>query len=96
MFRLIYLTFYGTSRHGPSYENMYMSPRCDGRSVMALGVLSILGGFLGFPPEQAGSINSLHRSRARERKHDVTPDSAHAHDDCTGIALLGWPRALFL
>ena len=67
MFRLIYLTFYGTSRMDHhTEEHVHESPMVMVGPLMALGVLSILGGFLGFPLNMAGSINSLRRSRARE------------------------------
>jgi NADH-quinone oxidoreductase subunit L len=58
MFRLLYLTFYGTSRveHHVA-EHLHEAPPAMRVPLMLLAVLSLLGGFLGFPPEHG----ALHR-----------------------------------
>jgi NADH-quinone oxidoreductase subunit L len=58
MFRLLYLTFYGTSRldHHVA-EHVHEAPPAMRVPLMLLAILSLLGGFLGFPPEHGG----LHR-----------------------------------
>ena len=58
MFRLLYLTFYGTSRVEPHVaEHVHEAPPTMRVPLMLLAILSLLGGFLGFPPEHGG----LHR-----------------------------------
>ena len=58
MFRLLYLTFYGTSRLDPHVaEHVHEAPPPMRVPLMLLAILSLLGGFLGFPPEHGG----LHR-----------------------------------
>ncbi len=58
MFRLVYLTFYGTSRVEPHVaEHLHEAPPAMRVPLMFLAILSLLGGFLGFPPEHGG----LHR-----------------------------------
>ena len=58
MFRLLYLTFYGTSRVEPHVaEHVHEAPPAMRVPLMLLAILSLLGGFLGFPPEHGG----LHR-----------------------------------
>ena len=58
MFRLLYLTFYGTSRveHHVA-EHLHEAPPAMRVPLIFLAILSLLGGFLGFPPEHGG----LHR-----------------------------------
>jgi NADH-quinone oxidoreductase subunit L len=53
MFRLIYLTFYGTSRVDPEVlHHVHESPRVMTVPLIILAVLSVIGGLiLGFPPE---------------------------------------------
>ena len=58
MFRLLYLTFYGTSRVEQHVaEHVHEAPPTMRVPLMLLAILSLLGGFLGFPPEHGG----LHR-----------------------------------
>ena len=59
MFRLTYLTFYGQSRMDHhTEEHVHESPMVMIGPLMALGLLSLAGGFLGFLPIMAGYINS--------------------------------------
>jgi NADH-quinone oxidoreductase subunit L len=53
MFRLLYLTFYGTSRLAPEVaEHVHEAPAAMRMPLILLGILSIFGGLLlGFPPE---------------------------------------------
>ena len=58
MFRLLYLTFYGASRVEQHVaEHVHEAPPPMRVPLMLLAILSLLGGFLGFPPEHGG----LHR-----------------------------------
>jgi len=58
MFRLFYLTFYGTSRveHHVA-EHLHEAPPAMRMPLILLALLALFGGFLGFPPEHG----SLHR-----------------------------------
>ncbi len=50
MFRLIFLTFFGESRHSAEVRNhLHESPSSMTGPLVALGVLSIIGGFIGLP-----------------------------------------------
>jgi NADH-quinone oxidoreductase subunit L len=50
MFRVVYLTFYGSFRGGEEAEHhLHESPRSMTAPLVILGVLSIIGGFVGFP-----------------------------------------------
>lgn len=52
MFRLTYLTFYGQSRVDPEVaHHIHESPPVMTVPLMVLAVLSVVGGFLGVPPE---------------------------------------------
>jgi NADH-quinone oxidoreductase subunit L len=52
MFRLYYLTFRGTSRLEPAVAaHVHESPDTMRTPLILLAILSIVGGFLGFPPE---------------------------------------------
>jgi NADH-quinone oxidoreductase subunit L len=52
MFRLYYMTFHGNSRMEPEVAaHVHESPPAMRVPLVALAVLSILGGFLGVPPE---------------------------------------------
>ena len=58
MFRLFYLTFYGTSRVDHDVvEHLHEAPPAMRMPLILLALLALLGGFLGFPPEHG----SLHR-----------------------------------
>jgi NADH-quinone oxidoreductase subunit L len=95
MFRLIYLTFYGPSRMDHHTEqHVHESPTVMVGPLMALGVLSILGGFLGFPPEHGW----LHQFLAPvagmgEEQEASTGLVLTLMMIATGIALLGWGLA---
>ncbi|MCZ6874307.1 MAG: NADH-quinone oxidoreductase subunit L, partial [bacterium] len=60
MFRLLYLTFYGTSRVEPEVvAHVHEAPAAMRIPLMLLGILSIVGGLvLGFPPE-SGLLHRL-------------------------------------
>jgi NADH-quinone oxidoreductase subunit L len=98
MFRLTYLTFYGPSRMDHHTEaHVHESPMVMVGPLTALGVLSLFGGVLGFPPEHGW----LHGFLA------PVVGSASAHDPstgmvltlmmaATGIAFMGWGLAHYL
>ncbi len=100
MFRLTYITFYGPSRVDPKVEHhIHESPRVMTVPLMILAGLSVLGGFLGVPPEHGwfhGFLESV-----------ATPVGAVAHEVgmgtliglmavAIGIALGGWGVAHYL
>jgi NADH-quinone oxidoreductase subunit L len=98
MFRLTYLTFYGRSRMDHhTEEHVHESPMVMIGPLMALGILSLIGGALGFPPEHGW----LHRFLAPV----VGTGGEHASSaglvltlmiGATGIALIGWGMAHYL
>src|SRR5437773_1706272 len=98
MFRLIYLTFYGTSRMDHhTEEHVHESPMVMVGPLMALGVLSILGGFLGFPPEHGWLHQFLAPVAGTGEEHDVSTGLVlMLMMIATGIALLGWGLAHYL
>lgn len=79
MFRLTYLTFYGQSRVDPEVEShIHESPRVMTVPLMVLAGLSVVGGFLGVPPEHGwfhGYLASV-----------ATPVMAEVHE--VGLELL--------
>ena len=100
MFRLTYVTFYGQSRVDPKVEHhIHESPPVMTVPLMILAGLSVLGGFLGVPPEHGwfhGFLESV-----------ATPVGAVTHDvamgtimglmaGAIGIALGGWGLAHYL
>ncbi|RMH08079.1 MAG: NADH-quinone oxidoreductase subunit L [Nitrospirae bacterium] len=100
MFRLTYLTFYGTSRIDPHVaHHVHESPPVMTRPLVALAALSIVGGFLGVPPEHGwmhGFLGSV-----------VTPAETSSHTVSAGVmvglmafavivALSGWGIAHYL
>lgn len=100
MFRLTYVTFYGQSRVDPKVEHhIHESPRVMTVPLMILAGLSVLGGFLGVPPEHGwfhGFLESV-----------ATPVGAVTHEvgmgtliglmaGAIGIALGGWAVAHYL
>jgi len=95
MFRLIYLTFYGTSRMDHhTEEHVHESSMVMVGPLMALGVLSILGGFLGFPPEHGWLHQFLAPIAGTGGEHDVSTGLVlMLMVIATGIALLGWGLA---
>jgi NADH-quinone oxidoreductase subunit L len=95
MFRLIYLTFYGASRMDHhTEEHVHESPMVMIGPLMVLGVLSILGGFLGFPPEQGWLHQFLAPVAGLAGEHDMSTGLVlMLMMIATGIALLGWGLA---
>ena len=95
MFRLMYLTFYGTSRMDHhTEEHVHESPMVMVGPLMALGVLSILGGFLGFPPEHGWLHQFLEPVAGLGGEHAVSTGLVLTlMMVATGIALLGWALA---
>ncbi len=99
MFRLTYLTFYGESRVDPHVaEHIHESPGIMIGPLVVLAVLSVLGGFPGFPPENGWFHHFL---------HSVTVGGESEHHAglglvvglmgvATAIALIGWGLAHYL
>src|SRR5680860_1652144 len=80
MFRLTYLTFYGSSRVDPHVaHHIHESPSVMTIPLMILAGLALFGGFLGVPPEHGWFHGFL---------HDVaTPLGAEAHEVGWGMLL---------
>jgi NADH-quinone oxidoreductase subunit L len=95
MFRLVYLTFYGTSRMDHhTEEHVHESPMVMVGPLLALGVLSILGGFLGFPPDQGWLHQFLAPVAGAVGEHEVSTGLVLTlMMVATGIALVGWGLA---
>ncbi len=98
MFRLTYLTFYGASRMDHhTEEHVHESPMVMVGPLMALGLLSMVGGFLGFPPEQGWLHHFLAPVVGSTGEHDAgTGLILTLMMIATGIALLGWALAHYL
>jgi NADH-quinone oxidoreductase subunit L len=62
MFRLIFLTFYGTTRDQHSYDHAHESPRTMTTPLIILGVLSVVAGWVAIPwlPEGYSSFVFFH------------------------------------
>ena len=78
MFRLTFLTFWGSSRVDPEVaRHIHESPKVMMVPLMILAGLSVVGGFIGVPPEH-GMFHSF--------LHDVaTPIGAEVHEISSGL-----------
>jgi NADH-quinone oxidoreductase subunit L len=100
MFRLTYLTFYGSSRVDPHVaHHIHESPSVMTVPLIILAGLALLGGFLGVPPEHGWFHGFLHEV--------ATPLGAEPHEVGWGllfglmgvaiaIALGGWGLAHYM
>ncbi len=100
MFRLTYLTFYGRSRVDPHVaSHIHESPGVMIGPLTVLGVLSVVGGFPGVPPED-GWFHHFLRPVATAVGADVHHPSlgllVGLMAVATVIALLGWGVAHYL
>ncbi|BFU94982.1 MAG: NADH:ubiquinone oxidoreductase, membrane subunit L [Nitrospira sp.] len=95
MFRLTYLTFYGQSRMDHHTEaHVHESPTVMIAPLTVLGALSLVGGFLGFPPEQGWLHHFLAPVVGAGSEHDVSTGLVLTlMMIATGIAFLGWGLA---
>jgi NADH-quinone oxidoreductase subunit L len=99
MFRLTYLTFYGASRMDHhAEEHIHESPMVMIGPLMALGLLSLLGGLiLGFPPEHGWLHTFLGPIAGATGEHDASAGLIFMlMGAATVIALMGWGLAHFL
>ena len=98
MFRLTYLTFYGQSRlDHHTEEHVHESPMVMIGPLMALGLLSLAGGFIGFPPEHGWLHQFLAPVAGAPGEHEPgTGTVLTLMMAATGIALLGWVLAHYL
>ena len=100
MFRLTYVTFYGRSRVDPKVEHhIHESPPVMTVPLMILAGLSVLGGFLGVPPEHGwfhGFLESV-AAPVGAVTHDVSAGTIIGlMAVAIGIALSGWGLAHYL
>lgn len=80
MFRLTYLTFYGKSRVEPEVEHhIHESPKVMTLPLIILAGLSVLGGFLGVPPEHGWFQGYL--------AGVATPLGAEVHEVSAGLLI---------
>lgn len=99
MFRLTYLTFLGSSRMDHhTEEHVHESPTVMVGPLMALGLLSVIGGMvLGFPPEHGWLHNFLAPVVALPEGHGPELGTMFLlMGTATVIALLGWGLAHYL
>jgi NADH-quinone oxidoreductase subunit L len=93
MFRLTYLTFYGSSRMDHHTEaHVHESPMVMVGPLMALGFLSLVGGLiLGFPPEQGWLHRFLGPIVGATGEHGAGTGLVFLlMGTATAIALVGW------
>jgi len=95
MFRLTYLTFYGPSRMDHhTAEHVHESPMVMIWPLAILGGLSLVGGFLGFPPEHGWFQRFLASVAGTGGDHEAAVGIVLTlMTIATGIALLGWGLA---
>ncbi len=99
MFRLTYLTFYGSSRiDHHTEEHVHESPMVMIGPLMALGLLSLVGGLiLGFPPEHGWLHKFLGPVAGIAVEHEASTGLVFLlMGAATAIALIGWGLAHFL
>lgn len=98
MFRLTYLTFYGQSRMDHhTEEHIHESPMVMILPLMVLGLLSLVGGFLGFPPEHGWLHQFLAPVAGTGSEHEVSTGVVLSlMMIASGIALFGWALAHYL
>ena len=98
MFRLTYLTFYGSSRVDPhTEEHIHESPMVMIGPLMILGLLSLGGGFLGFPPDHGWLHQFLAPVAGTGSEHDVSTGLVLSlMMMASGIAFFGWALAHYL
>ncbi len=99
MFRLTYLTFYGSSRMDPhTAEHVHESPMVMVAPLIALAFLSIVGGvILGFPPEHGWLHGFLGPVVGVGSAHETNAGMVLLlMSIAIAIALAGWGLAHFL
>ena len=99
MFRLTYLTFYGSSRMDPhTVEHVHESPMVMVVPLMVLAFLSIVGGvILGFPPEHGWLHGFLGPAVGVVGEHEAGAGlTVLLMSIAIVIALMGWGLAHFL
>jgi NADH-quinone oxidoreductase subunit L len=99
MFRLTYLTFYGSPRMDPhTAEHVHESPMVMVAPLMVLAFLSIVGGvILGFPPEHGWLHGFLGPAVGAGGGHEPGAGMAFLlMSVAVAIALTGWGLAHFL
>jgi NADH-quinone oxidoreductase subunit L len=98
MFRLTYLTFYGQSRMDHhTEEHIHESPMVMIAPLMVLGLLSLAGGFIGFPPEHGWLHQFLAPVAGAGSEHEASTGVVLSlMMIASGIALFGWALAHYL
>ncbi len=98
MFRLTYLTFYGRSRvESHVVQHIHESPGIMIGPLVVLAGLSIIGGFLGVPPQNGWFHHFLGPvTAATAEPHGGLGQELALMGAATVIALLGWGLAHYL
>jgi NADH-quinone oxidoreductase subunit L len=98
MFRLTYLTFYGKSRMDHHTEaHVHESPMVMIGPLMVLGLLSLAGGFIGFPPDHGWLHGFLAPAAGASTEHEASTGLVLTlMMIASGIALFGWALAHYL
>jgi NADH-quinone oxidoreductase subunit L len=98
MFRLTYLTFYGHSRMDHhTEEHVHESPMVMIGPLMVLALLSVAGGFLGFPPDHGWLHQFLAPAAGASGEHEVSTGVVLSlMMIASGIAVVGWGLAHYL
>ncbi len=84
MFRLVFLTFFGTSRMDPEVEkHVHESPWTMTLPLSILAVLSVIGGFLGIPAVLGGAfgVPNLFEGWLEPVFRRAAPAAAHAAEE---------------
>jgi len=80
MFRLLLLTFYGSSRVDPGKkEKIHESPAVMTVPLMALALLSVVGGWIGLPPVLGPHLLGSFLAPVFENLHAVAGFEQHEH-----------------
>jgi NADH-quinone oxidoreductase subunit L len=92
------LTFYGKSRMDHhTEEHVHESPAVMIAPLMILGILSLAGGFIGFPPDQGWLHEFLAPATGGSGEHKVSTGLVLTlMMMASGIALFGWALAHYL
>lgn len=83
MFRLVYMTFYGKPRYDKhTAEHLHESPASMTMPLIILGILSVIGGFIGWPAVLGGGAwleHYLHPVFAKAQEIGIQQAGEHSH-----------------
>ncbi len=83
MFRLVYMTFYGNARYDKhTAEHLHESPASMTTPLIILGVLSVIGGLIGWPAALGGGAwleHFMHPVFAKAQEIGIQHAGEHSH-----------------